>query len=86
MRKKTLCIPDEGETEKRISEHLAYAQSEEEKREAALLWEGYLAALGEWGMIHGDEYDRCLALIKAYPSKYDVSKILWLGIHEEGKG
>jgi len=43
--------PEKGETEARIRRHLSEAKDDQERREIALCWKGYIGALTEWSLI-----------------------------------
>jgi hypothetical protein len=53
-------MPSEGELSERIQEHLAASPDD---REVPVMWQGYLAALIEWGLISVDAHARLSALL-----------------------
>ena len=60
MAKKTMTAPSEEELSNRLLKHLMWRES---SPEVSLLWEGYLAALLEWGLIEVQINDRLMAHI-----------------------
>lgn len=47
----------------RIREHLGHATSQQERREIAMTWSGYVGSLLEWGAIEVRDHDELRDLI-----------------------
>ncbi len=55
------------ETQGRIEAHLAYCTDPHQTRAVVLVWQGYIAALLEWGLIRPRDHDSLCSLLPDAP-------------------
>lgn len=77
--------PDNDETVGRVRKHLANAADDTKKREIAIVWGGYVAALIEWQLISINEYDLIRTLLNPIiGDECDPTKEVFLGFDGDG--
>ena len=79
--------PTYDELEPHIVGHLASARTDAERREIALTWQGYLAALQEWGFVRGI-YAQLIRLLPRYQADHggeDPAIVIFDGTDEESE-
>ena len=69
----------------RVNSHLAIARSEQEKREIAIAWNGYIGALFEWHEIETDVFEPLRELLPEFDDRADVIPGLTGGSRKETK-
>jgi hypothetical protein len=74
--------PTIEEIKYRITQHLA-ARGAPEMRDVSIAWEGYIAALLEWGLISPHDHDVLRELLPETSSK--VVYEIFVGLPEENK-
>ena len=82
--------PETGETAKRIMEHLSFAKTDGEKRDVSLVWDGYVAALVEWGLVSPNEAGDCFDLTRPHSSDQNkenpLLRIVFCGFSDSTDG
>ena len=74
--------PESSEIETRILKHFELAIDQTQMREIALTWDGYIAAMLEWGLISPEEHSSALALLRGHLNKNDPSIFIFTGVPE----
>jgi hypothetical protein len=81
--KKLVSIPEKGETKLRILEHLFVAKTDLERREIAIAWSGYIAALYLSELISMAEHASLCKLLYPHLDESDPVNDIFLGIPDE---
>jgi hypothetical protein len=74
--------PTLAELEDRVRESMAY-YSGALPQEAALVWDGYFAALLEWGLISVGDHAQLIDMLPEVPNNPVVPLFLGWGSHDE---
>ena len=75
-------LPEAKRTEADLAERIiSHLRGSDDKQKVALVWEGYVAALTEWGQIELDVFSRLFALLPE--GDRPETGLIALGFHDE---